>query len=196
MIYPKTDSFYRNTSQIFSMQYLGNRTRPCCREWYLISNYCIVLVKNRDLEEELWKWSCVWHASRELQWTPHNPYIWNSSFRFSSQVLKPRRGTLLYHFIQFERHASHPIFIDPANNFFSIYGDFGDLSEKQKSHVLFELNEMVQYIQIQIECSARFCSIRYCSFIFVYFVKCRLIRTVHLTLARYGCPLPYQLFFL
>ena len=51
---------------------------------------------------------------------------------------------LLYHFIQFERHASHPIFVDPANNFFSIYGDFGDLSENQKSHVLFELNEMVQ----------------------------------------------------
>ena len=37
---------------------------------------------------------------------------------------------VLYHFIQFERHTSHSIFIDPANNFFSIYGDFGDLLEK------------------------------------------------------------------
>ena len=55
------------------------------------------------------------------------------------------KNEVLYHFIQFERHASHPIFVDPANNFFSIYGDFGDLSENQKSHVLFELNEMVQY---------------------------------------------------
>ena len=31
---------------------------------------------------------------------------------------------------------------DFLNNFFSIYDDFGDLSENQKSHVLFELNEM------------------------------------------------------
>ncbi|EDR02220.1 uncharacterized protein LACBIDRAFT_332570 [Laccaria bicolor S238N-H82] len=32
--------------------------------------------------------------------------------------------------IQFAHHTSHPIFISPANKFFSIYGNFGDLSEK------------------------------------------------------------------
>ena len=32
-----------------------------------------------------------------------------------------------------------PIFVDSANNFFSIYGDFGDLLEKSKSHMLYKL---------------------------------------------------------
>jgi hypothetical protein len=52
---------------------------------------------------------------------------------------------LLYHFIQFACHASHPISENPCNNFFSILADFGDFSEKLKSHVIRELNEMVQY---------------------------------------------------
>jgi hypothetical protein len=52
--------------------------------------------------------------------------------------------SLLYHFVQFACHASHPISENPCNNFFPILGDFGDFSEKLKSHVLRELNEMVQ----------------------------------------------------
>jgi hypothetical protein len=51
---------------------------------------------------------------------------------------------LLYHFIQFACHASHPISENPCNNFFSILADFGDFSEKLKSYVIRELNEMVQ----------------------------------------------------
>jgi hypothetical protein len=32
--------------------------------------------------------------------------------------------SILYHFIQFVSHASHPVFADPAINFFSIYQIF------------------------------------------------------------------------
>jgi hypothetical protein len=39
---------------------------------------------------------------------------------------------LLYYFIQFVCHASHPISENPCNNFFSVLTDFGDLSENSK----------------------------------------------------------------
>ena len=37
--------------------------------------------------------------------------------------------TVLHYFIQFTHHTSHPMFVDPTNNFFSIYGKF-ELLEK------------------------------------------------------------------
>jgi monomeric isocitrate dehydrogenase len=40
---------------------------------------------------------------------------------------------------------SHLIFGNSCNIFFSILADFGDLSEKLKSHVPYKLSEMLQY---------------------------------------------------
>jgi hypothetical protein len=42
------------------------------------------------------------------------------------------REHILYYFVQFLCHVSHPISENPCNNFFSILADFGDLSEKLK----------------------------------------------------------------
>jgi hypothetical protein len=52
---------------------------------------------------------------------------------------------VLYYFVQFVCHASHPISENPCNNFFSFFADFGDLSEKLKVTCIYGLNEMVQY---------------------------------------------------
>lgn len=52
---------------------------------------------------------------------------------------------ILYYFIQFVCHTSHPISENPCNNFFLILADFGDLSEKLKVTCIYELNEIVQY---------------------------------------------------
>ena len=52
---------------------------------------------------------------------------------------------LLYYFVQFVRHASHPIFSDPGFNFFSIFQIFWDFSKVKKFMILYELNEIVQY---------------------------------------------------
>jgi hypothetical protein len=74
------------------------------------------------------------------------------SIRFSARleleplwVSKERRLAVLWYFIQFINHVSHMIFGNPCNNFFSILADFGDLSEKLKSHVSYKLNEILQY---------------------------------------------------
>ena len=53
--------------------------------------------------------------------------------------------TQLQYINQFVGHTSQPTFLDPANNFFLIYGDFGDLLEKLKSHMLYKLIDLVQY---------------------------------------------------
>jgi hypothetical protein len=42
---------------------------------------------------------------------------------------KLRKEAVLYHFVQFVCHASHPISGNPRNNFFSILAEFGDLSD-------------------------------------------------------------------
>jgi hypothetical protein len=52
---------------------------------------------------------------------------------------------VLYYFVQFVCHSSHPISGDPGNNFLSILAEFGDLSEKLLITCIYELNEMVQY---------------------------------------------------
>ncbi len=52
---------------------------------------------------------------------------------------------ILYHFIQFGRHASHPIFSDTGNDFFSIFPIFWNSLCFSHGQVLAELNEMVQY---------------------------------------------------
>jgi len=43
-------------------------------------------------------------------------------------------------------HASQQLFSDPGFNFFSIYGDFGELSEILNGHVREELVGTVQYL--------------------------------------------------
>ena len=53
---------------------------------------------------------------------------------------------VLYHFIQFGRHASHPIFSDTGNDFFSIFPIFWNSLCFSHGQVLAELNEMVQYV--------------------------------------------------
>ena len=53
--------------------------------------------------------------------------------------------SVLYYFIQFECHASHLIFGNPAINFFSIFPIFGRKLTRSKCHVPYELNEMLQY---------------------------------------------------
>ena len=54
-------------------------------------------------------------------------------------------ATLLYSSDQLFGHASQQFFSDPGLNFFSIYGDFGELSEKLNGHVREELVGTVQY---------------------------------------------------
>jgi hypothetical protein len=53
--------------------------------------------------------------------------------------------SILWYFVQFVSHVSHPILGNPCNNFFLILADFGDLLEKLKSHVPYKLNEILQY---------------------------------------------------
>ena len=43
--------------------------------------------------------------------------------------------TVLYFYDQNDGHASHRFSADTANNFFLIYGDLGDLSEKSISEI-------------------------------------------------------------
>ena len=54
---------------------------------------------------------------------------------------------LLYSSDQLFGHASQQFFSDPGFNFFSIYGDFGELSEILNGHVREELVGTVQYFQ-------------------------------------------------
>jgi len=53
-------------------------------------------------------------------------------------------GDILYSSDQLFGHASQQFFSDPGFNFFSIYGDFGELSEKINGHVREELVGTVQ----------------------------------------------------
>jgi hypothetical protein len=60
------------------------------------------------------------------------------------------KNRVLYYFVQFVCHASHPISRDPGNNFLSILAEFGDLSEKLLITCIYELNEMVQYKELLV----------------------------------------------
>jgi hypothetical protein len=62
-----------------------------------------------------------------------------------SNISTDRLYEVLYHFDQFVSHASHPIFSDPGFNFFLDFWDFLRPCEFFKSHVFYELIEMVQY---------------------------------------------------
>ena len=52
---------------------------------------------------------------------------------------------LLYHFVQFGRPLSHPIFSDTGFERFKYFLIFWDFSKNQKSQPLAEFIEMIQY---------------------------------------------------
>ena len=56
---------------------------------------------------------------------------------------------ILYSSDQLFGHASQRFFSDPGFKIFSIYGDFGELSEKLNGHVHEELVGTVQYLPLQ-----------------------------------------------
>jgi hypothetical protein len=67
--------------------------------------------------------------------------MWAAMERYQYKVYNAK---VLYYFVQFVCHASHPISGDPSNNFLSILAEFGGLSEKLLITCIYELNEMVQ----------------------------------------------------